>query len=1150
MHNPEQGIQESITAAPPTTAVPSQAPARESAAPAALPAPAPALAPAPAPAPAIQGYPRADRVFAFLVLVLTFFLGSFAVTNSDFWMHLATGRLIAEGNYTFGEDPFSYTTEGRPWINHNWLYDWGLYGLYQLLGGEGLVVFKALLVVALVFVVFQIRRREMGLALPVFVIALCVVAMSPRLLFQPTLVSYLFLALGLFLLFKEPGKDQSVLHLWGLPVLFFLWVNLDGLFCMGLVALGLFWLGTALQSLSGQEVRPGPKAVGVVFGVSLLACLVNPHHVQAFILPPEFAYPVVVAVDVLHLPVPEGWVAAGRTLQEIRRYAPDTFPLFSAYSSLAPSFNVASAAYWGMLLLGVASFLVASPLAIVRGGMPYGRLLLWIFFATFSVFQARMLGFLAVVSMPILVLNFQDYGRPLAATGDRTGTTKDVHQGALRLLFGRLSLGLALVALLFFAWPGWLHLRWGNWETSYRGYWQAPRRVAWRLSPDASWVQTAQALQKMHATGKLHRGFSLSPDLANYCAWECPQVKGFFDYRYALFPQAVARFGTIIQELRTEAVESVKMAASQGPREPLPELTAWKKACREWNINYLICVDFNSRQTQALVLRRWQDPDRWPLLYEDGRTFIFGYNEAGAGAPFLGLERDLQRQAFGAAAADQRPLPTPLLAQQERGWWRDYTVGFAKKPLGIDGDRLLQAEANFANEKWTVTYFAGSLTAWATSHAFLSGLVPSGSTLGTTFTPIIMSMKLNDMARNYHFPPAALVVRMRRVRQALAENPVNPICYVHLLQAVVDNDKQERFWSPDPWDLKAQYQTYRVIFGPRTQMSMREPTTLRSQIRLVQSVFAVKGLLALEPTNAPYHKEAGDLYSQRLKYYDLALEHYALAYQHVDRPSPKGLLENWNPSQERRLLKGWVAELKRGLHQTREKYDLGSAREPPEKKVHIALSMGLALPALEVLKSIHRPDKNIDIAQFRAMVYQRAIMLLNLGQVKEVHDALENLKDVFMKNHPNDPRGPIAPAGEQVRWHVLNILTSAAIGDYATADASLAVLAKFEGPNLPQKKVESLLLQQLVPNAWVAAVIQRDLAPFVQEELYLFQRGIANLGVARGVLALEAGFPDQAAKHFQQVLTLVGPQIPYPERTIAQRYQEWIDRATKRPKKK
>ena len=78
-----------------------------------------------------------DGTLALAVLALAFLLGAFAVRNSDFWLHLATGRLIASGQYSFGTDPFSYTTAGVPWVNHAWLFDLVLYGLYRVAGGAG-----------------------------------------------------------------------------------------------------------------------------------------------------------------------------------------------------------------------------------------------------------------------------------------------------------------------------------------------------------------------------------------------------------------------------------------------------------------------------------------------------------------------------------------------------------------------------------------------------------------------------------------------------------------------------------------------------------------------------------------------------------------------------------------------------------------------------------------------------------------------------------------------------------------------------------------------------------------------------------------------------------------------------------------------------
>src|SRR3954447_15938290 len=83
--------------------------------------------------------PRAwpDAVLATLVLAFAFLAASFTARNSDLWLHLATGRLIADGQYPFGTDPFAYTTENAYWANHAWLADLALYKAHAAVGGSG-----------------------------------------------------------------------------------------------------------------------------------------------------------------------------------------------------------------------------------------------------------------------------------------------------------------------------------------------------------------------------------------------------------------------------------------------------------------------------------------------------------------------------------------------------------------------------------------------------------------------------------------------------------------------------------------------------------------------------------------------------------------------------------------------------------------------------------------------------------------------------------------------------------------------------------------------------------------------------------------------------------------------------------------------------
>src|SRR5262249_1543276 len=151
-------------------------------------------APPPAPAPAVRpgerlavALPRLDAVLVVVVLLLAFLLASFTVRNSDFWLHLATGRLLAQHQYTFGSDPFTYTSGPAYWVNHAWLYDLLLYltasltgGAESALGGAVLVVLKALGVTALAAVMLSIRRPGQSVWPAAVCTGLALLAMSPR----------------------------------------------------------------------------------------------------------------------------------------------------------------------------------------------------------------------------------------------------------------------------------------------------------------------------------------------------------------------------------------------------------------------------------------------------------------------------------------------------------------------------------------------------------------------------------------------------------------------------------------------------------------------------------------------------------------------------------------------------------------------------------------------------------------------------------------------------------------------------------------------------------------------------------------------------------------------------------------------------------
>jgi hypothetical protein len=68
----------------------------------------------------------AGRAAAAAALLFVVTLQVHRLDDADTWWHLASGRLIAASGAVPASDPFSYTAEGAPWLNRQWLFEVGL----------------------------------------------------------------------------------------------------------------------------------------------------------------------------------------------------------------------------------------------------------------------------------------------------------------------------------------------------------------------------------------------------------------------------------------------------------------------------------------------------------------------------------------------------------------------------------------------------------------------------------------------------------------------------------------------------------------------------------------------------------------------------------------------------------------------------------------------------------------------------------------------------------------------------------------------------------------------------------------------------------------------------------------------------------------
>ena len=192
---------------------------------------------------------RSDYFIPVLILVMVFLLAARTPLDTDLWWHLAAGRQSWQSGSPMVVDVFSFTRNGSQWINHSWLSQLMLYGLYQWGGWLALGGWVALLAAtSMGFVYAQMRGPAIFRAfLIVLASTVAAVVWSPR----PQLVSLaLFSILGWVLFrYKWQKKDQ----LWSIPVIFLFWTNLHGGWALGFMLLGLVLGGELLNHGLGNR---------------------------------------------------------------------------------------------------------------------------------------------------------------------------------------------------------------------------------------------------------------------------------------------------------------------------------------------------------------------------------------------------------------------------------------------------------------------------------------------------------------------------------------------------------------------------------------------------------------------------------------------------------------------------------------------------------------------------------------------------------------------------------------------------------------------------------------------------------------------------------------------------------------------------------
>jgi len=293
-------------------------------------------------------------------------------SDGDLPRHLLVGKLIRTTHEIHLTDIFSYRTVGFPSIPHEWLSQVIFSVFYDLLGLGG-VVFLTVLIVTTVWAIiyYDALHRSNSLIAALVFTGLGVGASLIHVLPRPHLFSYLFTTLWILVL-EQIQKDK--LHKWWLlPALMLVWVNLHGMFVLGIVIWIIYLVGDLFENTTKSWfTSPKTKAMLTGGALSIVATFLSPSGVgiwKAIASLGGNAY--------IKSRIPE--------YQSANFQIPETWPFIL------------------ILLLALASFSRST------AKTPWRYVFLVTAFAGVALYSSRMLPLFAIVSVPIVAQAFVDW---------------------------------------------------------------------------------------------------------------------------------------------------------------------------------------------------------------------------------------------------------------------------------------------------------------------------------------------------------------------------------------------------------------------------------------------------------------------------------------------------------------------------------------------------------------------------------------------------------------------------------------------------------------------------------------------------------------------------------------------------------------------
>jgi hypothetical protein len=267
-------------------------------------------------------------------------LGIFEIANTSIGWHLASGDWILQNRVFLRADPFSFTSGGAPWIDHEWLFQVTVSIIDSVAGPAGLVALRAVISTAIALFLLVVGiRNGLSPAAALVLSLVCVAAARGRLFVRPELVTLLIVPTAVWL-FLQRAQRSPFAWLPALAGLMVVGANAHG----GALVVPLLLAGILMAEVAQMALDRRWRSETLISGVGGIAAaaaalLANPYGWRLFSVPFHLSR----LVNLDHIPNPE-WIS------------PSPLQAPTLYAALAASVVILALrerrlAYWALLLM-------------------------------------------------------------------------------------------------------------------------------------------------------------------------------------------------------------------------------------------------------------------------------------------------------------------------------------------------------------------------------------------------------------------------------------------------------------------------------------------------------------------------------------------------------------------------------------------------------------------------------------------------------------------------------------------------------------------------------------------------------------------------------------------------------------------------------